>query len=117
VDIQIVRMTPPSINTEQKDRIEGKLAPIFIERLKKWISNGNEVVFTAGTPRQMVKRVMAKRGHTQDIIEVQRLGPLETAIILKEGTYATGIVAHIGRFLPNCKLGSLIPAQIRRFWI
>ena len=41
-------------------------------------------------------------GHFRDIITFKRFGFLENLVLLKEGTDAPGIIAHIGRKLENC---------------
>ena len=43
----------------------------------------------------------------------QRFGFLENLVLLKEGTDAIGIIAHIGKKLINCKLSALRPKKIR----
>jgi hypothetical protein len=116
VDIEITRFSSPHLSPDQPLKIEGQLAPAMLDRYRTWIEAGNEILFASGLSRQSLKKVVAKRGHSMDLLEVQRLGPLESALVCKEGTYAPGLISRIGPFLENCKLSPLIPAQVRRFW-
>ena len=64
----------------------------------------------------MVKKTIAKRGHTVDIVQIDRIGPLETAVMCKPGTTAAGIIAHIGQFLPHCRMSIFKPLNVQAFW-
>lgn len=116
VDVEITRYNENLNFTEPNERIEGIFASQFIGRIKTLVQKGNDIVFTSGVARQKIKKTLAIRGHTIDILEVQRLGPMETAIICKEGTFAPGILAHIGPDLAMCKLSAFVPAKVKRFW-
>jgi hypothetical protein len=116
VDVEITRYNENHAFVEANERIEGIFAPQFIEQLKEAIFKGNDIVYTSGVSRQKIKKTLAIRGHTIDILEVQRLGPMETAIICKEGTFAPGILSHIGPDLSMCRLAAFVPAKVKRFW-
>jgi len=99
-----------------KMKFEAKFTEKFVTQLKEWVVGDNEIIFSTGVARQFVKRTIAKRGHSIDIVKIQRLGPLENAIICQKGTTAPGIVAHIGKFMSNCRMNMLRPSQLQQFW-
>ena len=113
VEIEVVK-----IENERggKMRFEGKFSDDFIEQLEEWVSCGLDFIFTTGIARQMIKRTIAKRGHTIDIVQIDRLGPLETVVVCKEGTNAPGIISHIGPFLPDCKFSTMRTKKLQKFW-
>jgi hypothetical protein len=113
VEVEIVR-----IDTSNPDRpqIDARFSENYINQMKTWVQKGENIVFTVGAPRKVVKEIVARTGHTLDVPEIQRLGPLETALFCKEGSYAPGIISEIGPSMSNVKLSMLIPAQVRRFW-
>ena len=99
-------------------KLEAKFTEKFVAQLEEWITGKKDIIITTGVARQLVKRTIAKRGHSVDIVKIQRLGPLETAIICQEGTTAPGIVSHVGPFLSNCRMNMLRPivAKLQQFW-
>ena len=111
-----VEITRVDLLRPDQPQIEGRFTNTFINQLQSWIDEGNDVVFAVGESRKTIKRIVAKRGHTPDILKFQRLGPLETALICKQDTYAPGIITEIGPYLLNSRLSMLIPGQVRRFW-
>ena len=113
VEVEISKIT---FEKGGKRKFEAKLTEATLDQLYGFIDNGRDIIYTTGAARQAVKKVVAKRGHTKDVEEIQRLGPLETAIILKQGTYAPGIVPRIGPYLPQCRLSMFIPRILRRYW-
>jgi hypothetical protein len=113
VEIEVVKIEN---ERDGKMKYEGKFTDDFLNQLKEWINSGLDLIFTTGIARQMIKRTIAKRGHTIDIVQIDRLGPLETAIICKEGTNAPGIISHIGPFLPNCRFSTMRTKKLQKFW-
>jgi hypothetical protein len=120
VEIEVAKIEKPFSKDFKSDttyesgfRIEGKFSEDYLAKLRNWMESGLEILFALGTPRQGVKRVIAKRGHSLDILEIQRLGPLETALICKEGTRASGIIARIGGYLPECRFSLMNPGRIK----
>lgn len=97
-------------------RFEAMLTDSQIEQIRTWVEQDFEIIFTTGMPRQSVKRAVTKRGHDRDVIEIQRLGPLESAVVCKQGTRATGLIAHIGDLIPECRFTKLLPREIKKYW-
>ena len=68
----------------------------------------------SGATKNQFKKALVKRGHLRDIVSVERHGFLEHIVILKEGTEAPGIIAHIGKYLRNCKLSAIRHERIHK---
>lgn len=100
----------------RKPKYEARIADPFINQVKEWVSWGLDIIFSIGEARQMVKRTIAKRGHSIDIYEIYRLGPLEMAVICNQGTTGPGLIAHIGKFLPHCRLSTMRAASLQKYW-
>ncbi len=113
VEIEVVKIEN---DRDGKMRFEGKFSDDFMEQLEEWVNSRLDIIFTTGISRQMIKRTIAKRGHTIDIVQIDRLGPLETVVICKEGTNAPGIISHIGPFLPDCKFSTMRTKKLQKFW-
>lgn len=99
-----------------KPKYEGKFTDDFLEQIEEYVKSGLDIVFTTGVSRQMVKKTIAKRGHTIDVPQIIRIGPLECACVCAKGTNAPGIISHIGPFLSNCRFSMIRPAQLTRYW-
>ncbi len=97
-------------------KFEAQLAEEYLEEVKERVGQGLEIIMTTGLSRQGVKKTIAKRGHSIDITEIQRLGPMETAVYCKEGTYASGIISRIGKFIPACMFSTFRPSLVSRYW-
>ncbi|MHA1856869.1 MAG: DUF2110 family protein [Promethearchaeota archaeon] len=118
MDFLPVEIEVTKIQNEKGGKIqfEGQFTDNFLTQLEEWIDSGLDIIFTTGIARQLIKRTIAKRGHSIDIIQIDRLGPLETAIICKEDTNGPGIISHIGPFLPNCRFSTLRSKKLQKFW-
>ena len=92
--------------------IRGVIAKESLETINNWFQDNLERVFVSGSTRAQVKRALAKMGHSQDIVSIKKLGFLEHIILLKAGTNAPGIIAHIGKKLEFSKLSSIRPSKI-----
>lgn len=113
VEIEITKIT---YEKKGKPKLEGQLSENFLEKIREMVNDGWETIFTTGASRQLVKKTLAKRGHTIDVIQIDRLGPMEAAVRCKPGTTAAGLIAHIGKFLPNCRMTTFIPEKVARYW-
>ncbi len=95
------------------EKILGEIAPESLEIFHKILSENFEAVFLSGETKGQFKKIITRMGHFRDIITIKRFGFLENLVLLKEGTDAVGIIAHIGKKLINCKLSALRPKKIR----
>jgi len=92
--------------------IRGLIANDTLKMINNWFFDKLERVFVSGSTRAQVKKALAKTGHSQDVITIKKLGFLENIILLKKGTNAPGIIAHIGKKLEFSKLSAIRPEQI-----
>ncbi|MFX1379383.1 MAG: DUF2110 family protein [Promethearchaeota archaeon] len=110
VDIKITEID--SVN----HKILGELAPKTLDFFQKILKENLEAVFLSGETKGQFKKILTKKGHFRDIITVKRFGFLENLVLLKEGSNAPGIIAHIGNELRNCKLSALRPEKIKELF-
>jgi hypothetical protein len=97
-------------------KLLGELAPKTLDFFNKILKENLEGVFLSGETKGQFKKILTKKGHFRDIITVKRYGFLENLVLLKEGSNAPGIIAHIGRELRNCKLSAIRPNKIRKLF-
>ena len=97
------------------EKMLGEIAPESLEIFHKILRENIEGVFLSGETKGQFKKVITRMGHFRDIITIKRFGFLENLVILKEGTDAVGIIAHIGKKLKNCKLSAIRPKKINAF--
>lgn len=99
-----------------KNKLLGELAPQTLDFFNKILKENLECVFLSGETKGQFKKILTKKGHFRDIITVKRFGFLENLVLLKEGSNAPGIIAHIGKELRNCKLSAIRPDKIRKLF-
>lgn len=95
-------------------RIEGKFSEAFLEKVKSWLRERYQMIFVTGVPRQSIKRTLAKAGFSLNIQSIERIGFLENIVRLFEGTNAPGVIAKIGKYIEEAKLGAFIPQKIKK---
>ncbi|MFW9784714.1 MAG: DUF2110 family protein [Candidatus Heimdallarchaeota archaeon] len=95
------------------NKIQGEIAPESLNMFKKILDENLEAVFLSGETKGQFKKIITGKGHFRDIITIKRFGFLENLVLLKEGTDAPGIIAHIGKELKNCKLCAIRPEKIK----
>ncbi|MFW9998964.1 MAG: DUF2110 family protein [Candidatus Hodarchaeota archaeon] len=100
-----------------KNKLQGELTPKTLNFFSKIIEENIEGVFLSGETKGQFKKIITKKGHFRDIITVKRFGFLENIVLLKEGSDAPGIIAHIGNDLKNCKLSALRPEKMKKLLI
>jgi hypothetical protein len=98
------------------NKLLGELAPNTLDFFNKILKENLEAVFLSGETKGQFKKILTKKGHFRDIITVKRFGFLENLVLLKEGSNAPGIIAHIGKELRNCKLSAIRPEKIRKLF-
>jgi hypothetical protein len=99
-----------------KNKILGELAPQTLDLFNNILKENIEAVFLSGESKGQFKKILNKKGHFRDIISIKRLGFLENLVLLKEGSTAPGIIAHIGKELRNCKLSAIRPQKIKQLF-
>jgi hypothetical protein len=96
-----------------KQEIECRLAQKTVERIREWIDDDFEMLFSSGQTRKRIKKAIKYTKHYPDYIVIERLGFLETVVFLKKGTSAPGILADIGPHLKNTKFSMFRPIKIK----
>jgi hypothetical protein len=104
------------INKEKKE-VEGVLDKGTLNLYHKIINENLEAVFVSGATKNQFKKAIFTSGHIKDIISIERFGFLEQLVLLKEGTQAPGIIAEIGKYLENCKLGAIRYDRIKNLFL
>ncbi|MFX1417356.1 MAG: DUF2110 family protein [Promethearchaeota archaeon] len=97
-----------------KNKLLGELTQKTLKLFEKILEENVEGVFLSGETKGQFKKIITQKGHFRDIITVKRFGFLENIILLKEGSNAPGIIAHIGNELKNCKLSALRPQKMKK---
>ncbi|MFX1256467.1 MAG: DUF2110 family protein [Promethearchaeota archaeon] len=102
---------------KDKNKIQGELDEKSIKVFKKIINENIEGIFASGATKNQFKKALIRNGHFRDIITIKRFGFLENIVLLKEGTNAPGIIAHIGKNLRNCKLSAIRSKRIKKLLV
>ncbi|MHA1729142.1 MAG: DUF2110 family protein [Promethearchaeota archaeon] len=92
--------------------IECEIAEETVKMFKTWISDGFEILFSIGSSRKRVKKAIKRTKHYPDYLTIERQGFLETAIFLKMGTHAPGILSEIGPLLKDVRFSMFLPKKI-----
>lgn len=98
----------------EKHNLQGKLSADYLNLYKKILNERLDGVFVSGATKNQFKKVLIKSGHLRDIVSIERFGFLENIVILTENTDAPGIIAHIGKYLRNCKMSALRHERIQK---
>ena len=98
------------------NKVLGELAPKTLNFFKKILEENIDGVFLSGETKGQFKKKIIKKGHFRDIITIKRFGFLENLVLLKEGSDAPGIIAHVGNELKNCKLSAIRPEKIKKLF-
>ncbi len=94
-----------------KHEIEGELSKSVFERVAQWARDDHERLLVFGVTRNMINDALERSGHSSDIIQIDRLGPYEFAIVCKRSTHAAGIVAAIGTHLRGIPIHLFLPKE------
>lgn len=96
----------------RNSKIEAELGPKIRAQLSKWTDDDHERLLVFGANRSMIKSALKRSGHLSDIYEYEELGYLETSLVCKRSTRASGIVAAIGPRLKGIPIHLFIPTEI-----
>jgi hypothetical protein len=96
-----------------KENIQASLSSEQVQLFKKWMKLNLERLIVTGVTRKHLKKVIGETGHINDILAIERMGLLEQVVVCKEGTNAPGLLAEIGRFLPEALISLFIPEKVR----
>ncbi len=111
VEVEIV-----DINME-KHNLQGKFTSSCLSIYRKILNEKLDGVFVSGATKNQFKKALIRTGHLRDIVSIERYGFLEHIVILKDNTDAPGIIAHIGKYLKNCKLSAIRHKRIEELLV
>ncbi len=78
-----------------------------LKRIKRWLEDGHDKLFIAGTVSENVEKGLIQTGHGRDVKRIEELGLMETLLVLKKGTQAPGIIKEIGPQLKGTVIGAI----------
>lgn len=99
---------------EDKKIIQATLSPRTAKLLNKWIKHRFDRLIVYGSTRAQIEKALRKSNHMRDIVNIERLGFLEHAVVCKWMTNARGLIPEIGPLLPNAKLAVFYPRMIKK---
>ena len=119
--LMLVEHLPVEIEITDIDRvnqkIEAQFTPRIITRINSWIKDDHERLLVFGVPESLLKSILTKTNHIQDIYEFERLGKFEHALRCKRSTHASGIIAAIGPKLRGVPMHLVIPHEMEELRI
>lgn len=87
--------------------IEVEFTKRQLTKINKWLNDGHDKIFIAGTVSENVEKALIETGHSRDVIRLEELGLMETLLVLKKGTQAPGIIKEIGPYLKPAVFGAI----------
>ncbi len=87
--------------------VEAEFSEKQLRTIKKWLSDGHDKLFIAGTVSERIEEALIKTGHGRDVKRLEELGLMETLLILKKGTHAPGIIKEIGPLIKPAVIGAV----------
>jgi len=100
---------------ESLGTIEAELSESQVKKYKKWIKQEVDRILVCGATRQMIRKAIIRSGHLRDILNIERLGLLEHAVVCKPGTTAQGLIAEIGKYLPKIPMKAFKAKEIKKW--
>ena len=86
-----------------------------ISLISQWTGSNLDRLVVLGAFPRTVENAAKVIGHSRDIVEIERLGVLEHAVVCKLGTSAVGLIPKLGQLIPNAVFGVFSPKEILRF--
>ena len=100
---------------EKRKSFVAELSEKQISLISQWSSSNLDRLVVLGAFPRAVENAAKAIGHSRDLVEIERLGMLEHAIICKLGTSAVGLIPKLGKLIPNAVFGVFSPKEILRF--
>jgi hypothetical protein len=97
---------------KDKKRVEATLSEKQLSQYRNWIKSLLDRLIVLGSHENEIKLALGEAGLKRDIIAVEPLGFFEHALTCKFGTDAAGLIAKVGRKLPNASLTIFSPRKI-----
>ncbi len=102
-----------TINHEKRE-IEGSIGRSTIRFVSKWLKSRFDRLVIYGATRSAVLKAIKSTGHLRDIVNIERVGFLENAVVCKWGTSAVGLIPEIGEYLPKAKFIAVKPRFLKK---
>ncbi len=87
--------------------VEVEFSEKQLRTIRKWLSDGYDKLFIAGTVSERIEDALIKTGHGRDVKRLEELGLMETLLVLKKGTQAPGIIKEIGALIKPAVIGAI----------
>lgn len=97
---------------DKRKHFIAELSEEQIASISQWAESNLERLVVLGVLAETVENTVKAIGHLRDIVEVERLGILECAVVCKVGTNAVGLIPKLGRLMPNAVFGVFSPKEI-----
>ncbi len=108
VEVEIVSVD------SRRNEIEAKFSENQLNIFERWMRSSLDRVIAFGATRRQLMEALRKTKHLRDVVEIQRLGLLEQVAACKLGTDGPGIIAEIGKHLPEVLLHNFSPKKIKQ---
>ncbi|MEM3672900.1 MAG: DUF2110 family protein [Candidatus Bathyarchaeia archaeon] len=92
--------------------IETALSEEQLSKYKVWTRSLLDRLIVIGSSENEIKLALKEAGLKRDVIAVENLGFFENALTCKFGTDAAGLIAKVGRKLPNATFTIFSPRKI-----
>jgi len=99
-----------SVNKEKR-RVEAVLSEKQLALYRSWTKSLLDRLIVLGVSFDEIVLVLKKTGCNRDVINIERLGLFENAVVCKLGTDAVGLVPKIGRKLRNANFSIFNPRE------
>jgi len=99
-----------SVNKE-KSRVEAVLSEKQLALYRSWTKSLLDRLIVLGASFNEIVLALKKTGCNRDVINTERLGLFENAVVCKLGTDAVGLVPKIGRKLRNANFSIFNPRE------
>lgn len=99
-----------SVNKE-KSRVEAVLSEKQLALYRSWTKSLLDRLIVLGASFNEIVLALKKTGCNRDVVNIERLGLFENAVVCKLGTDAVGLVPKIGRKLRNANFSIFNPRE------
>jgi hypothetical protein len=96
----------------ESSQIKAELQASQIKKFKQWKDSLLDRLIVTGASLQEVNAAVASEQLGRDVIDVEKLGTFEHALVCKLGTDATGLIGRIGRRMRKAEFTVFNPKRI-----
>jgi hypothetical protein len=100
---------------KEKSRIEAMLSEKQLALYRSWTKSLLDRLTVLGASFNEIVLASKKTGCNRDVVNIERLGLFENAVVCKLGTDAVGLIPKIGRKLRNANFSIFNPRESREF--